>query len=264
MKKFAVIGESLSHSFSPILHKIIYQKLELNADYSKVEIAPKDLSSFIMSNQFNGLNITIPYKEKVISALDQIDKPSKIIGAVNCLHGLEGFNTDWRGFLKSMQVNNVNMEGKNCLIIGAGGAAKAIAFALFKSNVNSIKFKNRTQDRLKVITSWINRLFINNKDHVIPDIIINCTPQGMFPFQGEIPLITDNVSKNQILIDTIYNPLITNWLKEGAARGARIIGGMDMLIAQALYSINIWFDIDAFKKIDITELRKELSINYAR
>ena len=82
MKKFAVIGESLSHSFSPILHKIIYQKLELNADYSKVEIAPKDLSSFIMSNQFNGLNITIPYKEKVISALDRIDKPSKIIGAI--------------------------------------------------------------------------------------------------------------------------------------------------------------------------------------
>ena len=263
MKKFAVIGESLSHSFSPILHKIIYQKLELNADYSKVEIAPKDLSSFIMSNQFNGLNITIPYKEKVISALDQIDKPSKIIGAVNCLHGLEGFNTDWRGFLKSMQVNNVNMEGKNCLIIGAGGAAKAIAFALFKSNVNSIKFKNRTKDRLKVITSWVNSLFINNKDHVTPDIIINCTPQGMFPMKDKIPMRTDNIHKNQILIDTIYNPLTTNWLKKGAEKGARIISCMDMLIAQAIFSINIWFGIDAFKKIDIVELKKELSIYYA-
>ena len=264
MKKFAVIGEHLSHSFSPTLHKIIYQKLKLNADYSKVEITLKDLSSFIMNNHFNGLNITIPYKENVIPFLDQIDKPSKIIGAVNCINGLEGFNTDWKGFLKSMQVNNVDLQGKNCLIIGAGGAAKAIAFALFKSNVNSIKFKNRTHKRLKIITSWINRLFINNKNHDAPDIIVNCTPQGMFPFQDEIPLITDNVSKNQILIDTIYNPLITNWLKEGATRGARIIGGMDMLIAQALYSINIWFDIDAFKKIDIIELRKELSINYAR
>ena len=263
MKKFAVIGEHLSHSFSPTLHKIIYQKLKLNADYSKVEITLKDLSSFIMNNHFNGLNITIPYKEKIIPALDRIDKPSKIIGAVNCLHGLKGFNTDWKGFLKAMQINNVKMEGKNCLIIGAGGAAKAIAFALFKANVNSIKFKNRTQDRLKVITSWINRLFINNKDHVIPDIIINCTPQGMFPFQGEIPLITDNVSKNQILIDTIYNPLITNWLKKGAEKGARIISGMDMLIAQAIFSINIWFGIDAFKKIDIIELKKELSIYYA-
>tara|TARA_X000001036_G_C20541110_1_gene750332 strand:- start:149 stop:943 length:795 start_codon:yes stop_codon:yes gene_type:complete len=263
MKKFAVIGESLSHSFSPILHTIIYQKLELNADYSKVEIARKDLSSFITNNQFNGLNITIPYKEKVISALDQIDKPSKIIGAVNCLHGLKGFNTDWKGFLKAMQINNVKMEGKNCLIIGAGGAAKAIAFALFKANVNSIKFKNRTQDRLKVITSWINRLFINNKDHVIPDIIINCTPQGMFPLQDEIPMKIDDICKNQILIDTIYNPLITNWLKEGAERGAKIIGGLDMLIAQALFSINIWFGIESFKKIDVAELKKELSIYYA-
>ena len=100
-----------------------------------------------------------------------------------------------------MQVNNVNMEGKNCLIIGAGGAAKAIAFALFKSNVNSIKFKNRTKDRLKVITSWVNSLFINNKDHVTPDIIINCTPRGMFPMKDKIPMRTDNIHKNQILID---------------------------------------------------------------
>ena len=264
MKKFAVIGGSLSHSFSPTLHKIIYQKLKINADYSKVEISPKDLSSFIMNNQFNGLNITIPYKEKVIPVLDQIDKPSKIIGAVNCLYGLEGFNTDWKGFLKSMQINNVNLKGKNCLIIGAGGAAKAIAFALFKANVNSIKFNNRTQDRLKVITSWINRLFINNKNHGTPDIIINCTPQGMFPMQDKIPSKTNNISKNQILIDTIYNPLITNWLKEGASRGAKIISGLDMLIAQALYSINIWFGIDAFKKIDFIELKKELNIYYAR
>ena len=114
MKKFAVIGESLSHSFSPILHKIIYKKLNLHADYGRVEIAPKDLYSFIKNNQFNGLNITIPYKEKVISALDRIDNPSKIIGAVNCLHGLEGFNTDWRGFLKSMQVNNVVTCNRMC------------------------------------------------------------------------------------------------------------------------------------------------------
>ena len=263
MKKFAVIGESLSHSFSPTLHKIIYQKLKINACYNKVEIAPKDLSNFIIDNQFNGLNVTIPYKEKVIPALNQIDKPSQIIGAVNCLNGLKGFNTDWKGFLKSMEINNVELSGKNCLILGAGGAARAIAFALYKANVRSIKFKNRTQNRLKDITNWINVLFINNKDHGKPDIIINCTPLGMYPRHNKIPLEAINISNNQILIDTIYNPLITNWLKEGAEKGAKIISGLDMLIAQALYSINIWFGIDAFKSIDFIKLKKELNTYYA-
>ena len=262
MKKFAVIGNPISHSFSPILHNIVYKKLNIKADYIKIEIVPENLFKFIQTNKFNGLNVTIPYKEKVLSMLTEIDKSSKIIGAVNCISGKKGFNTDWMGFLKSMEINNIKLEGKDCLILGAGGAARAIAYALYKANARSINFKNRTKKKLNYILRWINSFFKNNKINSNPDIIINCTSLGMYPQINESPFEINNINNNQILIDTIYNPMITNWLRKGEKKGLKTIGGLDMLIAQALYSINIWFGINTYENIDLTKLKEELKVHY--
>jgi len=260
--KFALIGNPISHSLSPRLHKIIYKKLNIDADYSKIEVSSEKLLNFMKKNKFNGLNITIPYKEMVIPILSEIDKSSKIIGAVNCVSGLKGFNTDWKGFLKAIEINNIELEKMNCLILGAGGAARAVAYALFKSNVRSITIKNRTKDRLNKIMIWMDSFFHNNRINSNPDIIINCTPLGMSPDIDSIPFNTKNISNNQILIDTIYNPLITKWMKIGAEKGANVIGGLDMLIAQALYSINIWLGMDTYKNINFIKLKKELKKNY--
>ena len=259
MKKFALIGNPVYHSISPILHKIIYKKLKIDAEYIKIEIQSDRFSNFIKTNKYYGLNITIPYKERVIPMLKSIDKTAKIIGAVNCLLGFKGFNTDWEGFLKSMEINNIELKNKNCLILGAGGAARAIAYALFISNVRSINFRNRTKNRLNEIMTWLSSFYKNNKINSNPDIIINCTPLGMYPDIDSVPIKFENINNKQILIDTIYNPCFTKWLKIGKRRGLKVIGGMDMLIAQGLYSVNNWLGIDTFENIDFLEIREELN-----
>ena len=258
MKKFAVIGNPIKHSLSPLLHMEIYNQLNIKAKYSLEKINSNELDFFIKNNDYDGINITIPHKENVLKIIKKIDYSAKIIGAINCLNQEYGFNTDWIGFLYSMKVNNINLKNKNCLILGSGGAARAVSYSLSTSNVRGIKVQGRNNVKVKSLQNWINGLYPKNCNFTIPDIVINCTPLGMYPNIEDLPIKINKLGEETILIDTIYNPLETKWLSEGKKIGLKTIGGLDMFIAQGIVSVEKWFNKKIFDKLDLQAIRKKL------
>jgi len=270
MKRFAVIGDPIAHSLSPVLHQEVYSQLELDASFERTRVKPDNLHSFMSSNKLDGFNVTIPHKQSVIPFLDELDESAQIIGAVNCVHKGKGYNTDWIGFLKAMEINKIDLNGKDCTILGAGGAAKAIAYALTTSNVKSISIINRSQENANQLSQWIQnnsniRVTTTTPEHLsaVADLFINCTPLGMWPDTEQIPMNMDLVNNNHILVDTIYNPIETQWLKSGNAKGAKTIGGLDMFIAQGLASADIWFKDKVSEKVDSNKIRKTLKNNFS-
>jgi len=263
MKRFGVIGDPIAHSLSPILHEEVYQQLGLDASFEKRHLTSDTLHSFMNSNELDGFNVTIPHKQSVIPFLDELDESAQIIGAVNCVHNGKGYNTDWIGFLKAMKLNDIELNEKNYTILGAGGAARAIAYALIKSNVKSISIVNRTKGKAEQLLDWINSSFPNNNPSENSDVIVNCTPLGMWPDTESMPLEPSDISPDHILADTIYNPLETEWLKMGKEKGAKTIGGLDMFIAQGLASADIWFGGKISEKVDISLIFNRL-IKYVK
>ena len=256
MKRFAVIGDPIAHTLSPNLHQEVYRQLELDASFEQIHVTPNSLDSFINSNKLDGFNVTIPHKLSIIPFLKGLDEAAKTIGAVNCVHNGKGYNTDWIGFLKAMELNGVDLNGKDCTILGAGGAARAIAYGLVQADVNSILISNRTQTKADQLLDWINSIFPTNFQSKNSDIIINCTPLGMWPDTESMPEV--EMQNRQILADTIYNPLETAWLKAGKTKGAKTIDGLDMFIAQGLASADIWFGEKISEKIKLENIKKVL------
>ena len=258
MKQFAVIGDPIAHSLSPLLHQEIYRQLGIDASFEKVHVTPGSLSLFMDENVLDGFNVTIPHKESIIPYLDALDESAQTIGAVNCVAGEIGYNTDWIGFLKAMARNGVEINGKNCLIIGAGGAARAVGYVLVQAKAKSIIFQNRTKSRADQLIAWINKLYPENKPGEKPDIMINCTPVGMWPDTEATPIDIQDINEIGVLADTIYNPLETEWLQRGRAEGAKIVRGIDMFIAQGLASADIWFGEKISEKIQLEPIKKVL------
>ena len=256
MKRFAVIGDPIAHTLSPNLHQEVYRQLELDATFEQIHVTPNSLDSFINSNKLDGFNVTIPHKLSIIPFLKGLNEAAKTIGAVNCVHNGKGYNTDWIGFLKAMEFNGVDLNGKDCTILGAGGAARAIAYGLVQADVNSILISNRTQTKADQLLDWINSIFPTNFQSKNSDIIINCTPLGMWPDTESMPEF--EIQNGQILADTIYNPLETAWLKAGKTKGAKTIDGLDMFIAQGLASADIWFGEKISEKIKLENIKKVL------
>ena len=256
MKRFAVIGDPIAHTLSPNLHQEVYRQLQLDASFEQIHVTPNSLDSFINSNKLDGFNVTIPHKLSIIPFLKGLDEAAKTIGAVNCVHNGKGYNTDWIGFLKAMELNGVDLNGKDCTILGAGGAARAIAYGLVQADVNSILISNRTQTKADQLLDWINSIFPTNFQSKNSDIIINCTPLGMWPDTESMPKV--EIQNGQILADTIYNPLETAWLKAGKTKGAKTIDGLDMFIAQGLASADIWFGEKISEKIKLEDIKKVL------
>jgi shikimate dehydrogenase len=185
--------------------------------------------------KINGLNVTIPYKEKIITYLDEVDKAARIIGAVNTIakkdNKLIGYNTDYIGFIESFK-NNLNF--KNALILGTGGASKAIQYALNIKNIN-FDIASRKNNKKYISYDLINEKI---KDY---DLIINTTPLGTFPDVSKKPKINYNlINENHFCYDLIYNPEKTSFLKECEKKGARIMNGLEMLKSQAEESWIIW------------------------
>lgn len=258
MKHFAVIGDPISQSLSPILHNEVYRQLGIEALFEKLHVLPDALSEFMATNQLDGFNVTIPHKQTVLPFFDEIDKAAKTIGAVNCVHGNKGYNTDWIGFKKALELNEIDLKGKKCLIIGAGGAARAIAFSLIQSGVSAISVINRTQSKADELFEWIQYISPNIITTENPGILVNCTPIGMWPNVDSLPKY--EINKDHILIDTIYNPIETKWLKVGNELGAKTVSGLDMFIAQGLASIDIWFEETISEKVNTEKIRSVLSL----
>lgn len=258
MKKFAVIGDPIEHSLSPTLHREIFRQLGIEADYQKRHVRTESLASFMENNGLDGLNVTLPHKETVVQHLSSLDNSADEIGAVNCVYRNVGYNTDWTGFLRTLEMHEIDLDGKACMILGAGGVARSVAQALIVAGVSSISVTNRSKNRADQLLSWIQEKMPANAPGDIADVIINCTPIGMWPDTQLLPAEKPIINGASILIDTIYNPLETEWLKLGRERGAKTVGGLDMFISQGLASADIWFQDCVSEKVDIEKIRQTM------
>lgn len=265
-KVVGVIGHPIEHSMSPPMHNNAFKELNMDYVYVAFHVLPENIEKLIESCKtldIKGLNVTIPHKTTVIPLLDEIDPTAKKIGAVNTIqfkNGIaKGFNTDGIGAIKSIQ-EYTTLEGKNVLIIGAGGASKAISFTLINENINSMVIANRSKEnacnlieniRMQCDFEEISYVDIKDSSELIDDvdIIINTTPIGMYPkHEVEPPIKTDKINEKHIVMDVIYNPLETALLKEARLNGATTINGTSMLINQGLESFKIFTGCNASYK----------------
>ncbi|MEA3421984.1 MAG: shikimate dehydrogenase [Acidobacteriota bacterium] len=255
-----VFGYPITHSLSPILHNAAFDQLGLNFVYLPFLVRPEDLEEAIKAIRalnMVGVNITVPFKEKVITYLDELSPEAKMIGAVNTIYNekgkLIGCNTDIDGFIRSLTTaGKFNPQGKNVLLMGAGGAGSAISFALIKAGVKKLMITNRTNEKSKALLNHLREIFKNkcklsfldfsrrNMPEIMSkvDLFINATSVGMHP---EDPLLIDPnlLAKTAFIYDVIYNQE-TKLLQAARKRGLPGIGGLEMLIYQGALSFEIW------------------------
>ena len=233
--EYGLIGEKLGHSFS----KEIHEKL---ADYNYIlrPLTKEEIPSFMKSKDFKAINVTIPYKQDVIPYLDEIDETVRNIGAVNTIvnrnHKLIGYNTDYNGFLYTIVHNQLPIEGRKIIILGNGGASKAVIAVLEYLKAKEIIIVNRT---LKKGVITYEECY---KNHLNGEVIINTTPVGMYPDVDVSPLDLVPFKECKYVIDIIYNPLKTKFLIEGESLGKKTVNGLEMLIAQAKYAVEYFLD----------------------
>jgi shikimate dehydrogenase len=271
MQKYGLIGRTLKHSLSPVIHNTAFQALNLNASYQIIEINPDNFDYMVAQLKkegFSGFNVTIPYKRRIISFLDRIDSDAQIVAAVNTIYvdkgKWHGFNTDIQGFLAPL--SNLQQHFKNCIILGSGGAARAVIFALIKylspqeitvacrNTTSGEKLQQQFLPYLKNISCVITHLAGIGKKIGTADLIINTTPVGMSPDVHDSPLKLDyNAKKEAVFYDLIYNPPQTKFLAQAkkAGEGIHTINGMAMLLSQAAHSFELWtgkkFPLNAIK-----------------
>lgn len=237
---YGLVGYPLTHSFSPKYFAEKFKQQNTNAVY---QLFPtKDISSIAKVLETEplllGFNVTIPHKETILTLLDKLDKTAKQVGAVNCVeiknNLLTGYNTDVIGFEKSLKPL-LNRAHKKALILGTGGASKAIAYALKQLNID---YSFVSRNKAKNVYSYIDIEKSIIDDH---QLIINTTPLGMHPNTEECPDIPYHLlSKKHLLYDTIYNPEKTSFLQLGEQYGTAIKNGQEMLELQANASWEIW------------------------
>jgi shikimate dehydrogenase len=241
--KFGIIGKNISYSFSPIYFSEKFKKLGLdNYKYFKFDIPEIEEFPFLIyqrKDEFKGMNVTIPYKQAIMRYLDDIDIDAKKIGAVNTIKFtdddlLVGYNTDFYGFQKSLKPL-LEDHHKKALILGTGGASKAVAYALGKLNLE-FKFVSRKVSEDIFLYSLLNKEVLDEYT-----VIINCSPVGTHPNIDESPNIPfEFITEKHLLYDLIYNPDETKFLREGKRKGATIKNGLEMLELQAEKSWEIW------------------------
>ncbi len=239
MRNYGVIGFPLTHTFSPEYFNSKFLKENIEAIYTAFPI--EDLTkirSLVYEKELSGFNVTIPYKEKIIPLLDSMDNEAKEIGAVNCVkienEKLIGFNTDAYGFQVSLNELS-RSKHRNALVLGSGGAAKAVKHILTKEAIN---FTSVARNKSKG-----NLLWNDLTEKIISEntLLINCTPLGMFPNEKSFPpILYSAITKNHLLFDLVYNPEKTLFMKKGIEYGAIVSNGLQMLQLQADKSWAIW------------------------
>lgn len=241
--EYGLIGERLGHSFSKIIHTEL-----CGYNYELCELAPHELEAFVKKAEFKAINVTIPYKEKIIPFLHFVDQRALEIGAVNTVVNkngkLFGFNTDFMGLTALINRTEVSLKNKKVLILGSGGTSKT-AFAVAKSLGAAVIFRVSRKASEGLIT-YDEAV----KEHSDADIIINTTPCGMYPNNGLSAVDINNFPKLSAVFDAVYNPLSSQLVVDAKEKGIRAAGGFYMLVAQAFYAAEMFLD----KKLDPCEI----------
>tara|TARA_Y100001970_G_C14065462_1_gene766448 strand:- start:163 stop:957 length:795 start_codon:yes stop_codon:yes gene_type:complete len=250
MKKYFVIGNPVDHSLSPKLHNHWFEKNNINAVYDKKKINEKDLQliiSEVKEKKINGINVTVPFKKAVIPYLDKLSTEAEQTQSVNTIilknDNLVGHNTDIAGFIKAIKNLNFNIKGKKIFILGAGGVVPSIIFALNKMKVSKMIVSNRSKNKAEDLKSRFPNLELLDWGDIIDfDVIINATSLGLK--NESINLNFSKFGKNKLFYDVIYNPLETNFLKEGKKLGNKTENGKLMFIYQAFEAFKLWHGIE--------------------
>ncbi len=253
-KLYGIIGNPVSHSMSPAIHNAAFVEKGLNSIYVPLKIA--NIDSFMKECReidFHGFSVTIPHKESVLPFLDGIDHTARKIGAINTIVNqngiLTGYNTDCMaaimGLECSLKETNDTLSNKKISIIGAGGAARAIAFGLKEKDCDITIF-NRTIERAEKLSHDVKCRFehfeeINKLDS---DILINTTSIGMFPDVNQSPVSKSMLKKDTVVFDVVYNPIETRLLRDSKEKGCHTVNGLSMFINQAAEQFRLWTNID--------------------
>ena len=247
MKKFGLVGKSLAHSFSKDFFNNMFKNQQISAKYLNFELDKiSSFKSLFANNDIYGLNVTIPYKEKVLPYLDKLDNISKKIGSVNTIlpfykdekiHFLKGYNTDVFGFDQLIKPY-LRPYHSRALILGTGGSSKAVSYVLKLYNID-VNYISR--ERYRYVHNFFSWKDLNNNIVKNHSLIINTTPIGMFPNQfQEMNFPYQYITKNHLVIDLIYNPVQTIFLKKSSQYKAKTLNGYEMLVHQALKAWQIW------------------------
>lgn len=259
MKTVALIGYPLGHTISPAMHNAAFRHLGLDYDYVPLEVAPEDLAKAIdglRALHFAGFNVTVPFKEKVMPYLDDITKLAQKIGAVNCVQNQEGklvgFNTDAPGFLESLREDaGFDPKGKDCLVLGAGGAGKAVAAMLAEAQAKTIFIYDVLEEKARELAEYLSDNF-DSSIHALPlvsipaslpktQLLVNSSPIGMHPQIDRSPLPEDiKLHRKLTVYDLVYNPNETKLLKQAKAAGAKAVSGLGMLVRQGALAFTVF------------------------
>ena len=255
-KKFGIIGNPINHSLSPTLHNYWFKKYGLEAEYNIIESKDEDLPKIIdkiRNGALTGINVTLPFKQKIINHIDRVVNDAELTGSVNTIFldnnkTMIGENTDVFGLQAAYLKEVDNINRKNALVIGAGGVSPSIILSLEKCGVKNISIVNRTEEKcifLKKKFKYLNIINWSNLENELKnyDIIVNATSLGLKNGQ-DFSFNFDRVKDSLIYIDTIYNPLETKTFKYLKEEGKKVFNGLDMFIYQGQKSFYLWNKIN--------------------
>ncbi|MEE8402583.1 MAG: shikimate dehydrogenase [Candidatus Hydrothermarchaeaceae archaeon] len=262
---FCVIGDPIEHSLSPAMHNAVFERLGLNCCYTAFRINPGDLGDAIKGMQaiaIGGINVTIPHKVSVMEFLDDLSDEARIIGAVNTIEmgeKLKGYNTDGVGALRALKNGGADPKGRHILLLGSGGAARAIAVTLaLKGEISSLSILGIVKEEVEKLASDVSAntpisaagALLDDgtlKDGLsTADILIHATPIGMHPDTDKTIVTADMMRPDLKVMDVVYTPLETKLMREAKNAGVgTLIGGLDMFVNQGAEAEKIWLDIDA-------------------
>ncbi|MEY9975425.1 shikimate dehydrogenase [Lysinibacillus sp. RC79] len=276
MKKwFAVIGDPIEHSKSPTMHNAWFEELSIDATYIPVRVTSENLESAVAGLKTlsaSGWNITIPHKTAIIPYLDELDELAEKMGAVNTVvrtkeGKLKGYNTDGVGFVRSLEeAVGKSHKDKPVLLIGAGGAARGIAFAMQQHGYTNLTIANRTVANAQAIVDEIgigNAISLAEAEESLADfgILVQMTSAGLATGNFSMPFSLERLAKGAIVADIVYNPLMTPFLKAAEEKGATVVTGLGMFVHQGAIAFEHWLGEYPNTNSMIAQLKAQLGGN---
>ena len=251
-----VMGDPIQHSKSPVMHQAALEAMGIQGHYVPLHIRKEGLEAAVQAMRslgFRGMNVTIPHKVEVMRYLDAVDEGASLIGAVNTIVNdngfLTGYNTDGIGYVRSLKEEVCpDLSGKRIVVLGAGGAARGIIYALAQEEPACITVINRTSSKaVELAEEWSSLADINGlgeeqgREAVNQaDVLINTTSVGMHPYVHVVPVDPEWIPEGIIVSDLIYNPLTTELLRQSALKGCKVHGGLGMFVNQGAYALEYW------------------------
>lgn len=253
---FGVFGDPIAHSKSPDMHNAAFRELDMECSYHAFRVSPENLKDALLGARamgFGGVNLTVPLKQEALKIVEA-DSLAAGIGAINTVDfkdGMKGYNTDGLGAKRTLEEKDVEIKGSKVLIVGAGGASRAIAFQFAKDGAD-ITIANRTEQKAIDLASEVSSVGsatgcgLDNLKELIADsdILINCTTLGMHPNIEESIATSEDMHPDLTVFDIVYNPLETRLLKEAKKAGAKAVTGEMMLIYQGAEAFKIWTGVE--------------------